>query len=97
VELVRIERGGGEAMQSLEQARGRRCERARGVRPVGLAEPPGRVRPGRLAPTGGPNPTGGPGLAERERGFNQILKNRNLNKIKRFLEKPFNTQLKAEK
>jgi hypothetical protein len=38
-----------------------------GVRPVGLTEPPGRVRPGRLAPTGGPGPTSGLGLAERER------------------------------
>jgi hypothetical protein len=43
-----------------------------GVWPVGLTEPSGRVRLGRLAPTGGPGPTGGPRLAEREvrgRGF----------------------------
>jgi hypothetical protein len=54
-------------MQSPERARGRRRERAKGVRPVGLTEPPGRVRPGRLAPIGGPDPTGGLGLAEKER------------------------------
>jgi hypothetical protein len=37
----------------------------------GWPRPPGRVRPGRLAPIGRPGPTGGPGLAEgeRERGF----------------------------
>jgi hypothetical protein len=70
------------------------------VRPVRLIEPPGRVRPGRLAPTGGTSPTGGPGLAEREergRGFNQIFKTEIRIKIKRFLEKPFNTQLKVGK
>jgi hypothetical protein len=40
-----------------------------------------------------------PDLAEREgeRGFNQIFKTKIGIKIKRFLEKPFNTQLKAEK
>jgi hypothetical protein len=51
-----------------------------GVRSVGQTEPPGRVRPGRLAPIGGPGPTGGPSLAEKEREgevFNQKFKNRN--------------------
>jgi hypothetical protein len=66
-----------------------------GVRPVGLTEPPGWVRPGRLAPTGGPS------LAEREvrgRGFNQKFKKIEIELKKRvFLEKPFNTQLKAGK
>jgi hypothetical protein len=45
-------------------------------------------------------PTGGPGLAERRRErkvFNQIFKIEIGIKIKRFLEKPFNTQLKAGK
>jgi hypothetical protein len=36
--------------------------------------PPGRVRPGRLAPTGGPSPTGGPGLAGEREGFIRFLK-----------------------
>jgi hypothetical protein len=72
------------------------------VRPVGLTEPPGRVRPGRLAPIGGPGPTGGLGLAEREgererESFNQIFKIEIGIKIKRFLEKPFNNHFKAGK
>jgi hypothetical protein len=62
-ELVEIERGSGGATQSPGLGRERRKKRARGcgwsVRP----KPPGWVRPGRLALTGGPGPTGGPGLA----------------------------------
>jgi hypothetical protein len=51
--------------ESMREKTTRASER---VRPVGLTERPGRVRPGRLAPTGGTGPTGGPSLAERERG-----------------------------
>jgi hypothetical protein len=66
----------------LSAAAARRCSRQReheekdesergGCDRSGWSRPPGRVQPGRLAPTGGPSPTGGPGLAgEREReGF----------------------------
>jgi hypothetical protein len=55
-----------------ESAREKTTRASEGVRPVGLTGPPGRVRPGRLAPTGGSGPTSGPRLAEREvrgRGF----------------------------
>jgi hypothetical protein len=54
---------------------GKTTRASEGVRPVGLTEPPGRVRPGRLAPTGGPGPTGGPRLAERERGREVLIRN----------------------
>jgi hypothetical protein len=55
---------------SKESVRGKMMRVSEGVRPVRLTEPPGWVRPGRLASTGGPR------LAEREvrgRGFNQKL------------------------
>jgi hypothetical protein len=55
VEATRIERGDDEG-DAVARAR------ARGGRdecPVGLTEPPGRIRPGRPAPTGGSGLTGG--------------------------------------
>jgi hypothetical protein len=72
-----------------ESTRGKTTRASEGVRPVGLTEPPGRVRSGRLAPTGGPGPTGGPRLAEKGREkdgevFNQKFKNRNWIKTKVF-------------
>jgi hypothetical protein len=60
VEAVGIERGDGGATQSPELGREEE-ERGRDEGLVGLTEPPGRVRPGRSAPTGGLDPTGGPG------------------------------------
>jgi hypothetical protein len=56
---------------------------SKGERPVGLTEPPGRVRPGRPAPTGGPGPIGRLGLTgEVERGFsfNQFFLKKKLNR-----------------
>jgi hypothetical protein len=61
----RAQRRRGDAI-ARESAR-KKTQASEGVRPIGLTEPPGRVRPGRLAPTGGPGPTGGPSLAEREK------------------------------
>jgi hypothetical protein len=58
VEAVGIKRGSGGATQSPELGREEE-ERGRDERPVGLTEPPGRVRPGRPALTGGPGPRGG--------------------------------------
>jgi hypothetical protein len=72
-ELVGIERGGGGATQSSGLGREWRKKRARGYGRSVWPKPPGRVRPGRPAPTGGPGPTGGLGLAgDIERGLNQI-------------------------
>jgi hypothetical protein len=67
----RARRRRGDAVAS-ESTREKTTRAREGVWPVGLTEPPGRVWPGRVAPTGGPGPTGGPRLAERERrwGFN---------------------------
>jgi hypothetical protein len=79
---------GGLWRSSSESSVARRCSRQSereeedasergGCDRSGWPRPPGRVRPGRLAPIGGPGPTGGPGLAGRERereGFNHILK-----------------------
>jgi hypothetical protein len=59
---------GGSGRNQVRRRRGRRSRQSSGERrkrggrhecPVGLTEPPGRVRPGRLAPTGGLGPTGG--------------------------------------
>jgi hypothetical protein len=63
-----------------ESARGK-IRASEGVRPVGLTKPPGRVRPGRLAPIGGPGPTGGPRLAEGDKREGEVLI-RNLKKKK---------------
>jgi hypothetical protein len=56
------------------------------VRPVGLTEPPGRVQPGRLAPTGGPGLTGGPRLAEKGRERDRV----------RFLIKNLKTEIELK-
>jgi hypothetical protein len=59
-QAVGIEHGGGGATQSPELGQEEEV-RGHDEHPVGLTEPPGRVRPGRPAPIGGPSPTGGPG------------------------------------
>jgi hypothetical protein len=94
----RARRRRGDAVAS-ESTREKTTRASEGVRPVRLTEPPGRVRPGRLAPTGGPGPIGGPRLAERERECEVLIRKIKIEiELKKgFFRKTFQHPIKSRK